>query len=615
MAQITPYIPAARGVLPFNLNLGNSVVVGPNDDLPTKYDWLKSSDRDTEMGALSNNNRRTLILTPGQHIITDTFALDTEYVDITSTSQNPSDTVILMESMSGTLPSATSSTLTPSQAASPETRDFTFAVQLTGAAGIFAGWTTDMCGICEVSITDHNYSSLKIPVMEVAVDESYIIVDIQYWGAGVQPSDLSITPYYRSAVEQRANHIELSGFTINCQDTDVLSAFGIYTNDYRLGTFVNDGAATNHSYIIGSGGSEIGEGVNAIGTTASIFGVGVKQCEVFESFYNAESNEGWHTIHFTIADKTRVYLFDTDTAISGTGARNCFYGWADNKYINMSFVSLDDGTGGGFSSATNISVFGYSHIHGTWTNCIATGAGWSINDSKHLRADMFNCRGGNKAFGNDYLTANISGNLTNCTGEEQAFGGCGVWGVDISGTLINCNASSDSFGKGRIIEEAARLINCYSGTNSFAGGGAPYHPYSGLITLSGHSVTRAGDTLFTASLWSDDFAGFAGQEVYILGNGIIDGYYKIANRFREVLQFVIIGDVTDGAFVDGEVRTVFSAFRGYAKDCHCLGEREGGYAFGSGPTPAQRTGTLIGCSSGDINSAISVIEDTWRNVS
>ena len=64
-------------------NYGNAVLITPSDDLQVKYDWLKSSDRDAEMGALSSTNRRTLILTPGTYTLSAILTLDIDYVDLT----------------------------------------------------------------------------------------------------------------------------------------------------------------------------------------------------------------------------------------------------------------------------------------------------------------------------------------------------------------------------------------------------------------------------------------------------------------------------------------------------------------------------------------------------
>jgi len=81
-----------------NLNLqidwGNAVLVSPDDDVAAKYDWLKSSSRDAQMGALSATNRRTLILSPGTYTLTAQWAVDTDYVDVVSLSGNPKDTIV-----------------------------------------------------------------------------------------------------------------------------------------------------------------------------------------------------------------------------------------------------------------------------------------------------------------------------------------------------------------------------------------------------------------------------------------------------------------------------------------------------------------------------------------
>jgi len=77
------------------LKLKNAVLVNPGDDLAAKYAWLKSSDRDAVMGALSATNHRTIVLAPGTHTLTATLTLDTSYVDIVSLSGNPKDTFVL----------------------------------------------------------------------------------------------------------------------------------------------------------------------------------------------------------------------------------------------------------------------------------------------------------------------------------------------------------------------------------------------------------------------------------------------------------------------------------------------------------------------------------------
>ena len=76
------------------LLLTNAIIVKPGDDLAAKYDWLKSSSRDAKMGAASENNRRTLVLTPGNYSLASTFVLDTNYVDIAGMTPNPHDTVL-----------------------------------------------------------------------------------------------------------------------------------------------------------------------------------------------------------------------------------------------------------------------------------------------------------------------------------------------------------------------------------------------------------------------------------------------------------------------------------------------------------------------------------------
>jgi hypothetical protein len=73
---------------------GNILVVSPADDIIAKYNWLKSAQRDGQMGTLSANNRRVLALLPGRYVITALFVLDTDYVDAAGFSGTSGNTVI-----------------------------------------------------------------------------------------------------------------------------------------------------------------------------------------------------------------------------------------------------------------------------------------------------------------------------------------------------------------------------------------------------------------------------------------------------------------------------------------------------------------------------------------
>ncbi|MCK5605977.1 hypothetical protein KAR91_29030 [Candidatus Pacearchaeota archaeon] len=96
--HISPSKPTIRSTYAKALNLGNSVVVDPSDDLTVKYDWLKSSDRDAAMGALSATNRRTLILSPGIYTLLVSLILDIDYVDILSmTPFTPKKTIVQID--------------------------------------------------------------------------------------------------------------------------------------------------------------------------------------------------------------------------------------------------------------------------------------------------------------------------------------------------------------------------------------------------------------------------------------------------------------------------------------------------------------------------------------
>ncbi|MDD2679158.1 MAG: hypothetical protein PHS81_04720, partial [Candidatus Nanoarchaeia archaeon] len=73
---------AVRSLEPTQINYKNAIVITPDDDLQAEYDWLASSDRDAEMGALSYNNPRTLYLAPGRYERLSAFTMDTPYIRV-----------------------------------------------------------------------------------------------------------------------------------------------------------------------------------------------------------------------------------------------------------------------------------------------------------------------------------------------------------------------------------------------------------------------------------------------------------------------------------------------------------------------------------------------------
>lgn len=76
---------------------GNSAICRTTESLQERYNWLKSSDRNAQMGILSATNRRTLLLLPGIYTITSMFVLDTNFVDVVCLSGDPSDAVLAGE--------------------------------------------------------------------------------------------------------------------------------------------------------------------------------------------------------------------------------------------------------------------------------------------------------------------------------------------------------------------------------------------------------------------------------------------------------------------------------------------------------------------------------------
>jgi len=73
---------------------GNSLIVTNENDLQASYDWLSSDDRNSTMGGLSDNNWRTLILSPGAYTLTTTFQLHTDFVSVTGLADSYSSTIL-----------------------------------------------------------------------------------------------------------------------------------------------------------------------------------------------------------------------------------------------------------------------------------------------------------------------------------------------------------------------------------------------------------------------------------------------------------------------------------------------------------------------------------------
>lgn len=72
----------------------NSIVITPQDNILEKYAWLKSFDRNAQMGAKSATNRRVLLLMPGTYTPTACLTLDTDFVDICAVATDPTATIV-----------------------------------------------------------------------------------------------------------------------------------------------------------------------------------------------------------------------------------------------------------------------------------------------------------------------------------------------------------------------------------------------------------------------------------------------------------------------------------------------------------------------------------------
>lgn len=69
--SVEPNVPGDSG-----MEIGNAVLVNPGDNLTARYNELKSPEWDEQMGPLSENHPRTLVLTPGKHLVSESTALE-----------------------------------------------------------------------------------------------------------------------------------------------------------------------------------------------------------------------------------------------------------------------------------------------------------------------------------------------------------------------------------------------------------------------------------------------------------------------------------------------------------------------------------------------------------
>jgi len=93
MSLIRTVIPDLFALKSKGWQSANALAITPEQSLEDAYNWLKSSDRDGDMGALSATNRRTLLLMPGKYTVSG-LTLDTDYVDLVNPSGNPADVCI-----------------------------------------------------------------------------------------------------------------------------------------------------------------------------------------------------------------------------------------------------------------------------------------------------------------------------------------------------------------------------------------------------------------------------------------------------------------------------------------------------------------------------------------
>ncbi len=162
---------------PADIKYQNVLVVEPGnykvaDSLSGAYDWLKSSDQDGQMGALSQYNPRALILLPGHYDISGGLLLDTDDVHVYH-SGSP-EACVLNNSAAGVGASIEIHTYTVKQTADRVSLQG-FTIQMTAASNNCSAFVTAATDNSDSKYRNMNFRrtspiSIKTPVFHQTVE-------------------------------------------------------------------------------------------------------------------------------------------------------------------------------------------------------------------------------------------------------------------------------------------------------------------------------------------------------------------------------------------------------------------------------------------------------------
>lgn len=520
----------------------NVLIVTPKDNLQAKYDWLKSSDRDAVMGALSYTNWRTLMLAPGRYTVPITgFLMDCDYIAIVGMG-NTSREVTITSADIATGTTAVScvinqtakcvalSNLTVEAPLHADDYAFAFGLMLnyggmatatsythatkvlvaTGigngivsygknarydevyvwGAGLTAGWYEIL------TVTDSDTIVLNTSPGTATGDVYYILCPQQsrYTDLRFRSRKQDAINYNTTSSTQFspciANHCAFGGTWDNCEGTHVC---------FKVMSYESFSGSTTVPYV---------EDVIAI----DAFGVA--------------SEDGTNLVGIPSANHN---IAPGQVVMPITAAGGAISSYDRNRYRVKSVVY-------GASGKIQIEAKYVAHTFNADDRLMV----WRYD----MRPLMRNCLALSYSFGGD-LEAWIGGRYENCRASNESFGGCTSFGSNVNGTFINCISGRSSFGKNA--EFAGLAINCISGTQSFAG-----YSGSGLTRFSGEAINCMVDAAGTVGSFGHSTTSYTAGRLFPFTG-------KLINCRIGTLSDSLAGTLKSG---------IGAGYQGYIEGCH-----------------------------------------------
>jgi len=459
----------------------NAKVIQPGDDLIAAYDWLKSSDRDGQMGALSATNPRYLILTPGYYAIPEQWVIDTSYLYVQALSGSKYDTVVHRTGMSN---GEYTAKIKPCHLIlSGFTISYGFDNTTTGAVELEAGSYSNVCRA--YGLTNYVEGTDLIPTEYSWAEYDHWLAYIGYQSAASGEwttvnsaigDDSTSSKVYLTAVTGGAN-ADVASFADGGGGTVLVTtgaAHGLSDNwkasiggsVYYDGSYVVDyvdatsfkitkawsGAGTATGNILSIVG-EVGLGDRPVVVTTSAAHGMLADGDTWVTQAGTTFYDGTYLIT-AVTSNTYTYtasgFFETQTGTwtrkIGSAWENCVFGliFNDFKYYDMHFYALS-------SSNSDSSFFGEYWMVGRFERCDGTYgfATFSIEaDRPAAKTYCVDCVAlGFGSFGGDNQYQGVAALYTSgidwstyirCDAGNGGFAGCGGWGSHFGGYIEDC---------------------------------------------------------------------------------------------------------------------------------------------------------------------------------